>query len=215
MLEVGRRRGGARCWRAGRLGLIQRVALDTRDVGKVLAGSAVEIISTPFDICGPREADVGGSRSTSRSHPAPCRSRSPCCYKRIVIRWRQNRRPAPKPCRNTRRGRWCSPLPAMTTSNGYGGEDPDRHSRPPRLRKGGRRPPPDPRRDGGRRRQRTCRQVEALADDEDNAHTASTESSTTTDAEAVAALPDTGAHPRNLRPRRRLARFPSGTKGAQ
>jgi hypothetical protein len=98
---------------------------------------------------------------------------------------------------------------------GVCGEDPDRHSRPPRLRKEGRRPPPAPRRDGGRRRQRICRQVEALTEDEDNAHTASTESSITTDVEAAKALPDMGAHTRDLRLRRRLARLPSGTKGAQ
>jgi hypothetical protein len=98
---------------------------------------------------------------------------------------------------------------------GVCGEDPDRPSRPSRLGKEGRRPPADPRRDGGRRRQDTCRQAETLADDEDNAPTASTESSTTTDVEAVKALPDMGAHPRDLRLRRRLARFPSGTKGAQ
>ena len=98
---------------------------------------------------------------------------------------------------------------------GVCGEDPDRHSRPPRLRKEGRRPRPAPRRDGGGRRQRTCRQVEALAEDEDNAHTASTESSITPDVEAAKALPDMGPHPRDLRLRRRLARLPSGTKGAQ
>jgi len=34
------------------------------------------------------------------------------------------------------------------------------------------------------------------------------------DPEAVKVLPGMRAHP-NLRPRRRLARFPSGTKGAQ
>ena len=103
---------------------------------------------------------------------------------------------------------------------GVCGEDPDRHSRPPRLRKPrlrkeGRRPRPAPRRDGGGRRQRTCRQVEALADDEDNAHTASTESSSTTDAEAVKALPGMRAHRPNLCPRHRLAQFPYGKKGAQ
>jgi hypothetical protein len=103
---------------------------------------------------------------------------------------------------------------------GVCGEDPDRHSRPPRLRKPrlrkeGRRPRPAPRRDGGGRRQRTCRQVEALAEDEDNAHTASTESSITPDVEAAKALPGMGPHPRDLRLRRRLARLPSGTKGAQ
>jgi hypothetical protein len=76
---------------------------------------------------------------------------------------------------------------------GVCGEDPDRPSRAPRLRKERRRPPPDPRRDGCRRRHRTCRQVETLADDEDNARTASTESSTTTDVEAVNAVPHTRA----------------------
>jgi hypothetical protein len=54
-----------------------------------------------------------------------------------------------------------------------------------------------------------------LAEDEDNAHTASTESSITPDVEAAKALPDMGPHPRDLRLRRRLARLPSGTKGAQ
>jgi hypothetical protein len=54
-----------------------------------------------------------------------------------------------------------------------------------------------------------------LAEDEDNAHTASTESSITPDVEAAKALPGMGPHPRDLRLRRRLARLPSGTKGAQ
>jgi hypothetical protein len=35
------------------------------------------------------------------------------------------------------------------------------------------------------------------------------------DPEAVKALPGMRAHPPNLRPRHRLARFPYGTKGAQ
>jgi hypothetical protein len=35
------------------------------------------------------------------------------------------------------------------------------------------------------------------------------------DPEAVKALPGMGPHPRDLRLRRRLARLPSGTKGAQ
>jgi hypothetical protein len=35
------------------------------------------------------------------------------------------------------------------------------------------------------------------------------------DPEAVKALPGMRAHPPNLCPRRRLAQFPSGTKGAQ
>jgi hypothetical protein len=35
------------------------------------------------------------------------------------------------------------------------------------------------------------------------------------DPEAVKALPGVGAHPRELRLRRRLARLPSGMKGAQ
>jgi hypothetical protein len=169
-----------------------------------------------LDICGPRGADVGGSRSRPAARILPHVDH----VLHAVINGSLSdvgRTAGPRPSRAETPGEedGARHLPAMTTSKGYDGEDPDRHSRPPRLRKGGRRPPPDPRRDGGRRRQRTCRQVEALADDEDNAHTASTESSTTTDAEAVKALPNTVAHPRNLRPRRRLARFPSGTKGAQ
>jgi hypothetical protein len=35
------------------------------------------------------------------------------------------------------------------------------------------------------------------------------------DPDAVKALPGMRAHPQNLRPRHRLAQFPSGTKGAQ